>query len=109
LYTAALGIVIALIESRRHRIRAWTVALEFSFIWFVLFMIYAANFKHVRRIRGTLPNGDILAIISGAGAVVGFALFLYIVIRMARKRKPAVPVLLPVYVGVWRPGSASQQ
>jgi len=77
----------------------WTVALEFSSIWFVLFMLYAANFKHIRKVRGPLSNGDVLAIIAGAGAVVGFALFMYIVIRMARKRKPAVPALLPVYVG----------
>jgi hypothetical protein len=99
LYSAALGIVIAPIEGRRHRIRVWTVALEYAFIWFVAFMLYSANFKHIRKIRGPLLNGDVLAIIAGAGAVAGFVLLTYILIRMGRKRKPAVPALLPVFVG----------
>jgi hypothetical protein len=99
LYSAALGIVVAPIESRRHRIRVWTVALEYAFIWFVAFMIYEANFEHIRTTLRPLHIWQPRVIITGAGAIVGFALFTYILIRMARNRKPAVPLLLPVYVG----------
>jgi hypothetical protein len=99
LYSAALGIVIAAIESRRHRIRVWTVALEYAFIWFVVFMIYSANFEHIHRVRKHLHNLDVLTTIAGAGAVFGFVLLTYILVRMGRKKKPAVPALLPVFVG----------
>jgi hypothetical protein len=99
LYSAALGIVIAPIEGRRHRIRVWTVALEYAFIWFVAFMIYSANFEHIRTDLRPLHIWQPRVIIAGAGAVFGFVLLTYILIRMGRRRKPAVPALLPVFVG----------
>jgi len=99
LYGAALGIVIAAIESHFHRIRVWTVSLEYAFIWFVAFMIYSANFEHIRTDLRPLHIWQPRVIIAGAGAVVGFVLLTYILTRMRRKRKPAVPALLPVFVG----------
>jgi len=77
----------------------WTVSLEYAFIWFVAFMIYSANFEHIRTDLRPLQIWQPRVIIAGAGAVVGFILLTYILIRMGRKRKPAVPALLPVFVG----------
>ena len=104
LYGAALGVVIAAIETRRYRIRAWTVVLEFSFIWFVLFMIYETNFWHIRNALRPLRGWEVLAIIAGAGAIVGFALLTRILTRMARKKQPTVPPLLPVFLGCMATG-----
>jgi CHAT domain len=99
LYSAAMGTIIAVIENRFHRIRAWTVALEFSFIWFVSFMIYESNFRHIRNALRPLHNWQALAIIAGAGAIVGVSLCILILIRTARKKGPVVHPLVPTFLG----------
>jgi CHAT domain-containing protein len=94
LCSAALGSVVAAVERQRHRVPLWTAALEFFFIWFVIFALFKLNFGHI---RPTVPHLLGLIILAGVGAVVSAVLCTRALARSLRKDGGVHP-LLPAFL-----------
>jgi magnesium-transporting ATPase (P-type) len=106
---APIAVVVAIVERRRSQILAWTAALEFFFIWFLLYAIAVLALSKINHLinvigKGHLPHPHVLAVLLAVAAIFSAVMCSRVLVSSTDERRCPVHPLLPAFLGCMAAG-----
>jgi CHAT domain len=106
---APIAVVVAIVERRRSQLLAWTAALEFFFIWFLLYAIAVLTLTKINHLisligKGHISHPHVLAVLLAIAAIFSAVMCSRVLVSSPGDRRCPVHPLLPAFLGCMAAG-----